>query len=602
MSENFETEMSQIIEQDNSIYPIKIVKELKDIYEKYKDNSNIKENILSEFALINDIITYQNQIGNIWEYYSNSDKDFFLPFKNLPFKEWGVKNIEYYKKRYAVIKSPFPKARYSFAIAVLSRDKDRIDFAKKAFEDWFNLLKISLENIESEKGEKMDNLDLAIISSKIFFKIGFLFISSLSDKINEKYSFFISKLLESKDELVFLRLAEIFFLFKEKLEENKIELSEDIKKMTSIINEKIKLLSQQKLFHFARDYLNLLVKINKDYDSEILFVESYLEEAKNRKQPGVKISFLQDAIKEFQKLLGRYPGKDDDLKQRIEEIKKEIATLSPEVKYSTFEHRIEIKNEEIDKLFEDLNKQGDVFENFIKTPYFIPHKKFIYDETIKEKGGFPLSFCVSHSIESKYGPIARYSSDQEILDYKYRQKFNLSILINSLFLNAVWKKINESLGDELHIKINNFFQGDELKEIKTFLTRSYEFFQKKDYVTSVHLLVPYIEEVIRIIIRKSGNIDNVLKTQKTAFFRKIEFGGLIENEIVKSLIDENLLETIDIFLLREDQSNLRNLLCHGLISEKECNEFNNTYLFYILLKLIYILNEVNNGEKENGTK
>jgi hypothetical protein len=108
--------------------------------------------------------------------------------------------------------------------------------------------------------------------------------------------------------------------------------------------------------------------------------------------------------------------------------------------------------------------------------------------------------------------------------------------------------------------------------------------------------MPYIEEVIRLILKKAGKVDVVLEQHKTKFFRGIELGGLLRDKNIEELIGLNFQKSLKVILVDNDQSNLRNELLHGRLSSDKINDSQTLFVGYCLLKLLKILKEINNED------
>ncbi|MFA5070910.1 MAG: DUF4209 domain-containing protein [Candidatus Pacearchaeota archaeon] len=591
-------ELKEIIEEDFGIYPSQeTIKKINELMEKHKEDIEMKKIIFAEISLINDIITYDNQISNIWKHYLKS-KNFLSPLKEEN-KEWKIENIDYYKKRYAESKSPFIKSRYAFVILTLLKGKERFDFSRECFDSWMSSLDYIYENIKSKQEDYSLNFELLAIY--VAFNIRLIISLDIKEKVDEIINFIKKFLKEEDNELLKLEILEEISVLLVDLEKYSQKGVNDIKKdIENFCNNQIETYKKLNLFPTVERYSRLLSKIKPEYDTEVIIAKTFEQDAESRTEPLIKCHLLENAIKEYQKLQSKYLDKKEETTIKIEELKLKISEESKKIKYKEFGHEIQIKKGDIDERISYYKSQGDLFETFLKTNEFIPSIQSVRDQAGSIKKENPLSFMISHSVNSRFGPIVKYSTEEEIFEFEYRKYYSLSIQISSAFLNLVWQRIEEELKEDFYQKISSLFEQGELSEIKEFLIKSIRHFRNKDYISSIHLLMPYLEEIIRTIIRKVGATDNVLRTEKEKFFRKIEFGALISNETTRLIINGNLLETLNIFLLSEDQFNLRNLLCHGIISDKECNQYNNVYLIYLTLKLAYILK--NMKETKNDRK
>ena len=103
--------------------------------------------------------------------------------------------------------------------------------------------------------------------------------------------------------------------------------------------------------------------------------------------------------------------------------------------------------------------------------------------------------------------------------------------------------------------------------------------------------MPYIEELIRRIVKKAGKVEVVLEQHKTKFFRCIMLDGLLENENVKEVIGVDFQKSLKVLLTDRDQVNLRNELLHGRLPSDKINEAETVFVSYCILKLLKILKD-----------
>jgi len=135
-------------------------------------------------------------------------------------------------------------------------------------------------------------------------------------------------------------------------------------------------------------------------------------------------------------------------------------------------------------------------------------------------------------------------------------------------------------------------EQEELIDIKPTLKSGLDFvIEQSDYLTGIHILMPYIEELIRRIVKKAGKVEVVLEQHKTKFFRCIMLDGLLENENVKEVIGVDFQKSLKVLLTDRDQVNLRNELLHGRLPSDKINEAETVFVSYCILKLLKILKD-----------
>lgn len=127
----------------------------------------------------------------------------------------------------------------------------------------------------------------------------------------------------------------------------------------------------------------------------------------------------------------------------------------------------------------------------------------------------------------------------------------------------------------------------ELEEIDDVILTGIRAIFNEDYICSLFIFIPQIERFIREIleIRKISIISIKDKHAKT--FRFAELGRLLELCEENNVLDSNLLEIIDYFLL-DTGNNVRNDVAHGNIVADLNVKHNSLFSFLLSMFLIFI--------------
>jgi hypothetical protein len=86
-----------------------------------------------------------------------------------------------------------------------------------------------------------------------------------------------------------------------------------------------------------------------------------------------------------------------------------------------------------------------------------------------------------------------------------------------------------------------------------------------DYVTAAHLLVPQLENSIRLVLENNGAVTTTLAS--TGIQREKDLGQLLVDPIATDLFGEGQILSLRALLTEQGGSNLRNKLAHGLIDD-----------------------------------
>ena len=216
----------------------------------------------------------------------------------------------------------------------------------------------------------------------------------------------------------------------------------------------------------------------------------------------------------------------------------------------------------------------------------------------EQKKHHPLQFIMPIMIYNIEEPIMKITSETDIFNYQVRRNILLELKMGEIMCKTTIESLKKELGAEISKTTEKLISQDELKNIKPTLKIGFDyvFGEQKDDVASLHILTPYIEEVIRLLLKKAGKVEVVLEQHKTKFFRGIELGGLLSDKNVEELIGLDFQKSLKIMLVDKDQANIRNELLHGRLSSDKINEAQTLFIAYCLLKLIKTLKDTNKDQ------
>jgi hypothetical protein len=111
---------------------------------------------------------------------------------------------------------------------------------------------------------------------------------------------------------------------------------------------------------------------------------------------------------------------------------------------------------------------------------------------------------------------------------------------------------------------------------------------QQDYISSIHILIPQIEVVLRSLLIAKGIIPLKLdkKKDKPVLINENELGGLLETEHVKCFLGENDTKYMKVKFIDQNGINLRNKVSHGLVNSAD--DFNHA-TSYSLIHVIMML-------------
>ncbi|WP_273325172.1 DUF4209 domain-containing protein [Vallitalea guaymasensis] len=157
------------------------------------------------------------------------------------------------------------------------------------------------------------------------------------------------------------------------------------------------------------------------------------------------------------------------------------------------------------------------------------------------------------------------SGEEDELTHEIYSHYGLHLSVMfSMFYNHVWEKfVDDGLTLEmLKERILHWIYFDE--ETRIFVEKGLEHFWSEDYISAMHILVPQFENAFRQFFHAGNNPTTVLR--KDSVQHEQTFNQFLEQEFVKSNIDEDVLFMIKYVLVEELGYNLRNEIAHGLAS------------------------------------
>ena len=108
---------------------------------------------------------------------------------------------------------------------------------------------------------------------------------------------------------------------------------------------------------------------------------------------------------------------------------------------------------------------------------------------------------------------------------------------------------------------------------------------KQDYMTSIHLLTPQIEHLVRFHLESAGVITTHLDQE--GIETKNSLGTLIYLDEAEELFGENLTYEIRALFCDPIGPNLRNNVAHGLLDDQQCFTYDSVYAWWLAFKLAF---------------
>lgn len=511
-------------------------------------------------------------------------------FRNEPFCTWDPKAVNYYKERFSDkrMKNPLQKARYAYAIWAFEHESY---YAQKTIEFFIETAKIYLKNNWFGKSYKMLPFCFEFCVGLCLFlrdRGRFIWVlNELKTALETEFSLgekrwvldLIDVLSKTTVALRNYRGFDIDASIKTKF---KIDFSK-VEQLLSYYEKEGKFVLFRSCVNMLIPILSFLGRKKKVFEYELEIPDSFVREA-DKREPFVASKFYFDALEYYKSLESKYPNKRTLIRLRIEEVTKKHKEAEERAKYREFKTKITITDEQMDTFLKEMDAPTPegVIENLIKRTEFVPK----YDEVVtfvkKLREKHPLQFLFPIYVSDREKVVARHMSESEILDFKIREQLQMEAKFMDIFLKETFHKFDEKLTQD---NIFSFLVNSATNISKSRLEIIHKGLERHfagDYVSSIHILIPQIEEILRQMLENAGYVAQV--REKTGL-REQQLRGLLENENTVDLLGKDFVEYLKVRLTDVDMENLRNLVCHGLVEIEQCNETNSILSIFIILKL-----------------
>ncbi|MED3928361.1 DUF4209 domain-containing protein [Priestia megaterium] len=107
-----------------------------------------------------------------------------------------------------------------------------------------------------------------------------------------------------------------------------------------------------------------------------------------------------------------------------------------------------------------------------------------------------------------------------------------------------------------------------------------------DFLVSSHLLIPQLENSIRYILTKEGEI--VSNLDKNGIQEEKNVNTLLYMPKLEELLGKDIVFDLQGLLVEKSGHNVRNIISHGLSSYDDFNSITHVYTWWITLKLCYL--------------
>lgn len=559
-------------------YPLEKSMKYLALLKKAEDQGDTEgaKNARRELNLLNPIVGGPH----IWRWWTDN--------LNVPFPTWSKEDAPYYRKRYSETTNALDKARYAYAVWTLDR---HIEFAKNATASFLR----AGELYYAESWYK-DGIKFKVMASC------FVLAARLSLSLNLQSPLDIVSILTALERIVgemdsknekgreISDLVEVSATIAQDIYDNqRIRTETEIQRIFStVLSIALKLAAERhakKEFHWYRSHLEACVQLTKVTQGQEKPIElrkriadSYIEEAGTSSSNLVKLSCCQNALKLYSEL---------GLSQQIETTKKLIAEFSEKAVHEFKEISVPVKipTQKIVEEYVGNNLIGRQPQRILDIlPHdasLIPEKKEVIKTIEGIKREHPLSFIFPIMLFDRDSRKKKITDENEIFEHKVNQQYVLESQIRGGILTEILKAAFEVFATESDLI-------EFLRRSKNITANSMQILEsgvahhfRHEYIASIHVLMPQVEEIIRTLVINHGATPTKYEPSDEGVQEKLLGGLLVEAD---EFLGEDFAEYLKI-RLTPDGENIRNKVCHGWMEIRSLNEELSTVLIHMILKL-----------------
>lgn len=478
------------------------------------------------------------------------------------------KQIDYFNSRFKETKATQNKWRYAFVCFLLKR---RPEFAK-------NTIMYLLEStkIHFKDNELLDAVHFLVNA----FNINKLFNLNFGEEISKTCLKVIFDLENTGNERYMIEPLEIFCLINEKADKETIDkLFTIIHRAAHRFAEKENSHLQQSLLKASLELCNLIDLHSEEKQrlrNEIQLMvakshESDGDKAFNENNGLVASRWYEDAQKIYRKL---------GMSEKVKVLGEKIREASKRIEWKEISAPIKLPQIEFKG-----NTGFELVKSISTFREMIPNQSRI-EQTAKEiMKNYPVSFIVPRTHYGRKNPIAHDNDDESQLSSEIKRQTLQNIKLGeSWFSNAV-RELEEQkrIADKDFIDFISSF-GLHDNDSLEFIKRGIKYHFSQDYVASIHILIPQVENTLRLMLNSKG-VSTIKVEGKDMTIMDSQMGGILENESVIKELGTDFSKFLKIKFTDVEGINLRNDVAHGLLPLSEFNHMTSFSLIQVLLIL-----------------
>ena len=224
-------------------------------------------------------------------------------------------------------------------------------------------------------------------------------------------------------------------------------------------------------------------------------------------------------------------------------------------------------------------------------------KDDIERQVIEEAKQFPLQHLFTGVAINEHGKVVHrkpgmMSDDPEERNAAIRaEMLQKATMTQQISVITVIEPVRQQILSEHYVRESDFFdlaQGSAFVPLgrEAIFSRGLHAGFIGDFLVSVHLLIPQIENSIRHLLQQRGVITSYLNSEGIQDEKDIN--TLLYLPELKEILGEDMLFDLQCILVERVGSNMRNRMAHGLLDETGFSGAIAEYVWWIALKLCFI--------------
>jgi hypothetical protein len=227
---------------------------------------------------------------------------------------------------------------------------------------------------------------------------------------------------------------------------------------------------------------------------------------------------------------------------------------------------------------------------------YIPQRDKVKEQIFDISENAQSLFLIGYKLQDEEGRVgASIGTLGEDLEGHVVFQVSQNLQFASIFLRLIFQECIDKKGLNKEAVLD-FIKGSPViqKERLEIIDKGLEAYFLNDYLVSVHLLIPQIEESIRNLFELAGG--NVLKITQSGDYRLKSFDEILREKIIKEVLGQDFSDYFRILFTDNRGWNIRNKVCHGIISPDKFNTKISDRLIHAILCLGLIQEKNNNYE------